>query len=79
MPQSYETLGGNPNITWKIIRDNPDKEWCFRNFSWNRHSHNINKNRIINRTKSIKEELMARTWNPETSLGKYLVLNELDE
>ena len=74
-------LSLNPNITWKIVQENPNKPWNYVGLSCycNRFGYNSNKNkeRIIPRTKAIKEELMARTWNPETALGQFLVLDEI--
>jgi hypothetical protein len=33
---------------------------------------------MIERTRTIKEELMAYTWNPDTTLGRWLIMNELE-
>jgi hypothetical protein len=38
-----------------------------------------NKQRIIQRTRMIKEELIAAAWNPETTFGRWLVMNEYDD
>jgi len=73
----YE-LSSNPNISWKIVQENPNKPWYYNSLSWNTFGYNKNKTRIIERTKCIKEELMAKTWNPETPLGRYLVEQEAE-
>ena len=76
----WSVLSRNPNITWKIVQDNPDKSWDYSQLSYNTFGYYSykNKERIIQRTKAIKEELMARTWNPETPLGRYLVEQEAE-
>ena len=79
-PWDWSWLSANPNITWEIVKANPDKPWNYSRLSWNRFDFDLQlkRKRIIGRTKSIKEELMAKTWNPETVLGRYLVEQEAE-
>ena len=32
MYHAYESLSGNPNLTWDIVRNNIDKSWIWRHF-----------------------------------------------
>ena len=76
----WERLSKNPNITWKIVKENSDKPWIWYTLSWNDFEYrNENKERIVERTRTIKEELMANVWDPEKPLGQFLVLSELDD
>jgi hypothetical protein len=47
-PWDYGMLSKNPNITWKIVRDNPDKSWYGlsenRNITWDYMGLSLNRN-----------------------------------
>ena len=46
-PWDYGMLSKNPNITWEIVRDNPDKSWYGlsenRNITWEIVRNNLGK------------------------------------
>jgi len=35
-PWNWDGISENPNITWEIIKANPDKEWYWWELSWNK-------------------------------------------
>jgi hypothetical protein len=35
IPEHYEYIGANPNITWDIVQANPDKPWDYKALSLN--------------------------------------------
>jgi hypothetical protein len=63
-------LSMNPNITWEIIEANPEKKWDWQSISWNSMEKNPihekrRKERIVARTKLVKEEMMMVFWHPD--------------
>jgi hypothetical protein len=61
-------LSENKNITWEIVRDNPEKPWYYSQLSRNRMTASqsfIRKGLQEWFRKSVlKEELMASVWHP---------------
>ena len=66
----------NPNITWEIIKNNPDKNWDWSNLSRNWMCYNpyfqsdhYRKKQLKQFWDASKEEFIARTWHPDRVLA----------
>ena len=72
---NWRYISRNPNVTWDIIKAHPDKPWDMDAVSFNfmsKHPYLIKKqkekevrDRIIQRTKMVKEEMMMVYWHPD--------------
>ena len=76
-------MSTNPNITWEIIKNNPDKPWDWYNISLNYMKQG--KERWINdkRLQIIKAFQIQRHWrrctnNPVYKLAQRLIEDRLD-
>jgi hypothetical protein len=65
IPWDWTLISSNPTITWDIIEQNPDKPWFWYFVSSNPMTSYIQKKRIQERCKSIKEDLMKVAWHPD--------------
>jgi hypothetical protein len=72
----------NPNITWKIVQENPDKPWDWYFMSSNTFGYvpteEIKKLKANEIADMCREHIMKFCWNPEKELGRYLVLQEAE-
>ena len=73
----YDYLSHNPNLTWEIIAKNPDKPWNWDVLSDNKFDAEcgcMNKDRIIKRTTTYKDELFDVVYHPD-NVGRLLPLD----
>lgn len=63
----WENVLRNPNLTWEIVDAHPEKPWDWRTLSLNPMNQarmQEEKQRIQERCKAIREDLMAAAWHP---------------
>jgi hypothetical protein len=66
-PWDWYGLSMNRNITMKDVLENPDKPWNWYHLSWHQFGYQKpeeNPERIQERIRVIKEELMEKAWHP---------------
>lgn len=80
LPWNYSGLSCNINITPDFIQENINKPWNWKFISLNTFRCYIEKReRVVERTRLFKEELIAKCWNVEMARGKWLVENILED
>jgi hypothetical protein len=62
-PWDWDGISCNPNITLEIIRDNSDMPWKWDDISWKDFMFDLEKHRIVRRTRRTYDEIVESYKN----------------